>query len=119
MNMKRILFLTVFVFCLVEAFAQKRTYEYDELQRLAKTHYWRNDAKTSTVTYSYDAVGNRESKVVTVYCTNPTATLSGTQTINEGNAATLSVALTGDTPYNYTVNGQASVISPLRRIPFR
>ena len=105
--MKRYVLILIFSFVARQGFAQKKTYEYDDLNRVTKAHYWDGAVKKMTVTYGYDQIGNRLNKSVALLCTTPTAALSGTQTINEGNAATLSVTLTGDTPYNYTVNGQS------------
>ncbi len=100
--------LTILIgFVIFAAIAQKKTYEYDDLNRLSKAHYWEGSSIKATVTYTYDEVGNRLSKTVTIICNNPTATLSGTQTINEGQSASLAVAFTGDIPYNFTANGQA------------
>lgn len=66
--MKRYILILCLLLSGLYAHAQKRTYEYDELQRLKKTHYWKDGSVTTTVTYNYDAVGNRESKIITVYC---------------------------------------------------
>jgi hypothetical protein len=105
--MKNVLLVFYLAFlCSTVCSAQRKTYEYDQLNRVSKAHFWDGSVKKFTVTYGYDAVGNRLSKVITVICMTPTATLSGTQSINEGQSATLSVAFTGDTPYNFTANGQ-------------
>jgi hypothetical protein len=104
--MKSFLFLIVtIIFWSNSLFAQNRTYEYDELNRLAKAHYWDGAVKKFTVTYVYDEVGNRSSKTVTLNCTSPGATLSGTQTITEGQTANLSVTLTGTAPWTIVMNG--------------
>ena len=57
--MKKIVYLSVFMFAVLQTFAQ--TYTYDNLNRLKKVVY----ENGTTVTYNYDALGNRLSKKVT------------------------------------------------------
>ncbi len=58
--MKNILYTLAFLFATLQTFAQA-TYTYDELNRLTKVKY----GNGVTVSYNYDALGNRISKKVT------------------------------------------------------
>ena len=90
---------------------QKISYAYDDLNRLSTVTY----PNGTQIVYTYDALGNRQTQVVsTTGCTVPTATLSGTQIITSGQSATLSVALTGASPWSVVVNGVSytATVSP-------
>ncbi len=70
----------------------------------------------TTTTYSISRVANTcgsangtGSATVTV-CSPPTATLSGSRTITAGQSASLSVALTGNSPWSFTVSDGVSVV---------
>lgn len=103
--MKRYIFLTILILLGFAGIAQKKTYEYDDLNRLSKAHYWEAGVEKAVITYTYDEMGNRVSKVVAITCNVATATLSGTQTITEGQTANLSVVLTGVAPWSIVMNG--------------
>lgn len=66
--MKRYLFLSLLVLSVCSAHAQKKTYEYDNLNRLSKVSAYTGNTISYTVTYTYDAVGNRLSKLVAPSC---------------------------------------------------
>lgn len=66
---------------------------------------------TATTSYTLTSLSNTcgagtvtGTATVTI-CVPPTATISGSQTINEGQSANLSVAFTGSSPWAITVNG--------------
>lgn len=87
--------------------AQKKTYEYDEIQRLSKINVWSGSTVAHSIVYSYDELGNRTSKVITTgSCQTAIATLTGTQNITSGLVATLTVSFTGAMPYSFVFNGQ-------------
>ena len=87
--------------------AQKKTYEYDEIQRLSKINAWSGSTVAHSIVYSYDELGNRTSKVITTgSCQTAIATLTGTQSITSGSVATLTVSFTGAMPYSFVFNGQ-------------
>ncbi len=78
------------------------------------TYYYRVRA-TNSKTYS---------RVLSYPCTPPTATLSGSQTITNGQSATYTVALTGSPPWDVQVGGQTYTnvaTSPLKIVtaPFQ
>ncbi|MBR6064656.1 MAG: hypothetical protein IKP54_10940, partial [Bacteroidales bacterium] len=69
--MKKIITLSVIYLLVFGAFAQStNTFEYDNLNRLTKVTY----ANGVEVQYTYDAVGNRLSKTVTIPAQLPTVT---------------------------------------------
>jgi hypothetical protein len=68
MKMKKCVLILLFSFVAWQGFSQNKTYEYDDLNRLSKAHYWENNVKKFTVTYTYDEVGNRLSKEVILNC---------------------------------------------------
>lgn len=103
--MRYIFFFILFLFS-TKGFSQKRTYVYDELQRLKVTNYWQGNVIVSSVEYTYDEVGNRLVKEVTGECPAPSASISGTQSINQGQSANLTLTLTGAAPWTVVVNGQ-------------
>ncbi|MDZ7898316.1 MAG: hypothetical protein U5N85_09890 [Arcicella sp.] len=55
----------------------KRTYEYDDLNRLSKVYVYNGATLTHTITYSFDELGNRLSKVVAVFCGSMFSVVSG------------------------------------------
>lgn len=104
-SMKQITIL-IFLVCNLNASSQvtliSRDYQYDNLNRLTTiTH-----ENGNTEQYFYDQIGNRTQKITTISCELPTAFLSGTTTIEEGEAATLNISFSGDTPYTYTLNNE-------------
>lgn len=58
--------ILIFSFFAIQSFSQNKTYEYDELNRLSKAHYFDGATEKYYITYTYDEVGNRMSKVVNV-----------------------------------------------------
>ena len=78
---KKILYNVLALFATLQTFAQTNTYEYDANNRLTKVTY----GNGVTVAYSYDALGNRTSKKVTVSATKYTVTTS----VNPANAGTV------------------------------
>ena len=76
-----IIYITLALFATLQTFAQTNTYEYDANNRLTKVTY----GNGVTVAYSYDALGNRTSKKVTVSATKYTVTTS----VNPANAGTV------------------------------
>ncbi|MCP9767902.1 hypothetical protein EGI22_08255 [Lacihabitans sp. LS3-19] len=104
--MRNNILLTILFLISLNSFSQKRTYVYDELQRLKVTNYWQGNVIVSSVEYTYDEVGNRLVKDVTGECPAPTASISGTQSINQGQSANLTLTLTGAAPWTVVVNGQ-------------
>ena len=86
--MKHILYITAILFSCLQAFAQ--TYNYDNLNRLIKVVY----GNGTTVTYSYDELGNRLSKKVT-------GSTGSTFTINVDITPEGSGSVTGGGTYTY------------------
>lgn len=74
--MKKIIFYTtIILFATLQTFAQNtNTYEYDANNRLTKVTY----GNGVTVAYSYDALGNRTSKEVSISASNYTITTNAT-----------------------------------------
>jgi hypothetical protein len=75
-------------------------YEYDYNNQLTKTIY----SSGKTYTYIYDEIGNRKQKIISISCVLPTAFLSGSTTIEEGQSTSLKFAYAGTKPINMTVN---------------
>ena len=75
--MKRYVLILIFSFVAMQGFSQNKTYEYDEVQRVTKAHYWEGTVKRFTVSYTYDEVGNRLTKVVEVFCNGMYSVVSG------------------------------------------
>jgi Concanavalin A-like lectin/glucanases superfamily len=64
--MKQYILILILSFLAFQGFSQNKTYEYDELNRLYKAHYFDGATEKYYITYTYDEVGNRMSKVVNV-----------------------------------------------------
>jgi hypothetical protein len=128
--MKRYLFFLILFLTTLKGFSQngvpsKRTYEYDDLNRLSKVSVYNGATLTHTVTYNYDDMGNRLSKVVNS-STTPTQTIainspiSGTFTAGQsvtvtyastggtGNVSLELVSCTGTTPLSVIADGVAA-----------
>lgn len=75
--MKRYLILMILSFVALQGIGQKKTYEYDDLNRLSKSHYWEGSNIKASVTYTYDQVGNRLSKAMAVICDGMYTVASG------------------------------------------
>ena len=80
--MKRYMLIAFILFGWQEGFAQNKTYEYDEVSRVTKAHYWEGTVKKLTVGYAYDEVGNRLTKTVEVFCDNMFSVVSGNWNTN-------------------------------------
>jgi hypothetical protein len=70
----------------------------------AITFYFPNVPPSSSVTFEYAFLTNQSDEAL--YSCNPTATISGNQSILAGNSANLNVSFTGNSPWNFTMNGQ-------------
>lgn len=71
--MKRYVLILIFSFVAMQGFAQQnvarnKTYEYDDVQRVTKVHYFEGNTEKFNVAYTYDEVGNRLTKTVTLSC---------------------------------------------------
>ncbi|MDZ7898313.1 MAG: hypothetical protein U5N85_09875 [Arcicella sp.] len=63
--MKRYIHIIILLLLGFQGIAQqKKTYEFDEQNRLSKVYYWNNGSITATIIYTFDEVGNRKTKVV-------------------------------------------------------
>jgi hypothetical protein len=80
--MKRYVLILIFSLVAWQGFAQNKTYEYDDVQRVTKAHYWEGTVKKFTVSYTYDEVGNRLTRVVEVFCDSMYSIVSGNWTTN-------------------------------------
>ena len=80
--MKRYILIATILFGWQEGFAQNKTYEYDDVSRVTKAHYWEGTVKKLTVSYAYEEVGNRLTKTVEVFCDNMFSVVSGNWNIN-------------------------------------
>jgi chitodextrinase len=95
-----------------KSFAQNVTYTYNSNGQVATAQYYNGpNYNGTTITYSYDASGNRQSAVVTTDTTPPSApgsetdsNLTGTSATISWSAATDTLAVTG---YAYQINGGA------------
>ncbi len=123
--MKRYLLLFILFLITLKGYTQKRTYEYDDLNRLSKVSVYNGNTLTHTITYNYDEMGNRLSKVVSS-STTPTQTIainspiSGTFTAGQsvtvtyastggtGNVSLELVSCTGTTPLSVIADGVAA-----------
>ncbi|MBB3837207.1 hypothetical protein FHS57_001201 [Runella defluvii] len=98
--MKRYITILFLFLGLIQAQGQKRTYEYDDLNRLSKVYVYNGGTLTHTVTYNYDEMGNRLSKVVSS-STTPTQTIAISSptggTFTAGQSVTVTYASTGGT----------------------
>ena len=97
-------------------YSQKKTYEYDDLNRLSKAHYWEGSSIKVTVTYTFDEVGNRLSKTVTLNC--PTTNVIS-ELVNAGvvlNQASGTVILQ-NTSYTGTASGQIGANNSVTILP--
>ncbi len=75
--MKYILTLLLGLTMALTSQAQKKTYEYDDVQRLTKVNVWVGTSIAQSIVYTYDELGNRTSKVITTgSCQTATATLT-------------------------------------------
>lgn len=101
--MKRYLLLLILFLAILKGFSQKRTYEYDDLNRLSKVSAYNGTTLTHTVTYNYDDMGNRVSKVVNS-STTPTQTIA----INSPVSGTFTAGQSVSVSYAST-NGTANV----------
>lgn len=88
---------------ILAATAQKRTYEYDDFNRLSKVYVYNGTTLTHTITYNYDEMGNRLSKVVST-STTPTQTIA----INSPISGTFTAGQSVSVSYAST-NGSANV----------
>ena len=80
--MKRFILIAFILFGWKQGFAQNKTYEYDDVSRVTKAHYWEGTVKKLTVSYAYDEVGNRLTKTVEVFCDNMFSVVSGNWNTN-------------------------------------
>ena len=98
--MKRYLLLLGLLLATLKSYSQKRTYEYDDLNRLSKVYVYNGTTLTHTVTYNYDEMGNRLSKVVSS-STTPTQTIAISSpisgTFTAGQSVTVTYASTNGT----------------------
>lgn len=101
--MKRYLFFLFLFLATLKGYTQKRTYEYDDLNRLSKVSVYNGATLTHTVTYNYDEMGNRVSKVVNS-STTPTQTIA----INSPVSGTFTAGQSVSVSYAST-NGSANV----------
>ncbi|MFN4087365.1 MAG: LamG-like jellyroll fold domain-containing protein [Spirosomataceae bacterium] len=62
--MKRILSILILMVMGTCAHAQKRTYEYDDLNQLSRVNVYNGDTIQYSILYTYDELGNRKSKVI-------------------------------------------------------
>lgn len=101
--MKRYITILFLFLGLIQAQAQRRTYEYDDLNRLSKVYVYNGSTLTHTIIYNYDEMGNRLSKVVSTL-TTPTQTIAISSPISGTFTAGQSVSVS----YAST-NGSANV----------
>jgi hypothetical protein len=97
--MKQYLFFILLFLGSQNGFSQKKTYEYDDLNRLSKAHYWEGADIRATVTYTYDEVGNRITKVINTTVSPQTIAISSPMsgTFTAGQSVSVSYASSGGT----------------------
>lgn len=101
--MKRYITILFLFLGLIQAQAQRRAYEYDDLNRLSKVSVYNGTTLTHTVTYNYDDMGNRLSKVVSS-STTPAQTIA----INSPTSGTFTAGQSVSVSYAST-NGSGNV----------
>jgi hypothetical protein len=69
--------------------------------------YITSPSPNSTYYYRVRATNGKEYSNIAAYSCSPTATLSGSQTVSNGQSATYTVALTGTPPWDVRLGGQA------------
>jgi YD repeat-containing protein len=106
MNTIRLLFsisfFTLPYFSIGQNTLTTKKYEYDDNHQLTKTIY----SNGKTYTYIYDELGNRKQKIISISCVLPTAFLSGSTEIEQGQSTNLKLNTAGKTPYNLQIDGQ-------------
>lgn len=114
--MKRYILILIFSFLANLSFAQTKTYEYDDVQRITKAHNWEGATKKFTVNYTYDEVGNRLNKVVEVFCPSSQTV---TELVNSGAVVRQSsgTVILQNTSYTGTANGQIGGNSSVTLLP--
>lgn len=116
--MKGYIFLIILFLLSLQGMGQKKTYEYDDLNRLSKAHYWEGSSIKATITYTYDEVGNRLSKLVSVVCNGMYSIVSGnwntTSTWSCGRTPTISDDVTISAGHTVTIPaGQTGFVNKL------
>jgi YD repeat-containing protein len=81
-------------------YSQASNYIFDDLNRLIRVE----NSNGNIEQYYYDQLGNRIQKIVVINCERPTALLSGNQSIDEGEWATLNIEITGQQPVSMTLS---------------
>jgi hypothetical protein len=114
MKMKKCVLILLFSFVAWQGFSQNKTYEYDDLNRLSKAHYWENNVKKFTVTYTYDEVGNRLTRVIEVFCDSMYSIISG----NWNTSATWSCGRTPTITDDVTISAGHTVTIPAGQTGF-
>lgn len=112
----KIVLTILFLFVGASVFSQTKTFEYDDVQRLIKAHYWEAANKKFTVNYTYDEVGNRLTKVVEVFCPSSQTI---TELVNSGAVVRQSsgTLILQNTSYTGTATGQIGGNSSVTLLP--